>query len=90
MREPETNEACAEATEQEAVAMGADGASYAVIGRSDDEPVLYHANKSWEEAERLRQQREATTGRACYVVELAAWLANPRQVLRHAEAERFG
>jgi hypothetical protein len=70
--------------------MMAGSAGYAVVGRSEDEPVLYHANKAREEAERLCTQREATVGRPCFVIGMAAWLADPRGALRRAEAERFG
>ena len=68
-----------------------DATQYAVIGRSDrNEPTLYHLNQPSAQAERLRAQREATIGQACYVVTMAAWQANPLAALQRAEAERFG
>src|SRR5262245_36346391 len=41
---------------------------YAVIGRSENYPTLYHMNQTSVNAERLRARREAATGRPCYVV----------------------
>lgn len=70
--------------------MGAGPGRYAVIGRSEGEPVLYHADKTRDEAERLCERREAATSRPCYVISMAAWQANPREALRRAERERFG
>lgn len=68
-----------------------DAAHYAVIGRSDrNEPTLYHLNQPQDRAERLRAQRETTTGQACYVVTMAAWQTNPLAALQRAEADRFG
>ncbi len=65
-------------------------AGYAVVGRSEDDPVLYHADKARAEAKRLCSRRETATGRLCYIVGMAAWLADPRGAIRRAEAERFG
>jgi hypothetical protein len=64
------------------------GMHYAVIGRSDNYPMLYHMNHTSTDAERLRARREAATGRPCYVVAMHAWEANPRTALTAAEAER--
>jgi hypothetical protein len=61
---------------------------YAVIGRSENYPTLYHMNQTSVNAERLRARREAATGRPCYVVAMPAWEANPLTALTAAEAER--
>jgi hypothetical protein len=61
---------------------------YAVIGRSENYPTLYHMNQTPMNAERLRARREAATGRPCYVVAMPAWDANPLAALTAAEAER--
>ena len=63
---------------------------YAVIGRSENYPTLYHMNQTSVNAERLRARREAATGRPCYVVAMPAWEANPLTALTAAEAERTG
>jgi hypothetical protein len=62
---------------------------YAVIGRSENYPTLYHMNQTSVHAERLRARREAATGRPCYVVTMPAWEANPLAALTAAEAERI-
>ncbi|GEM_PF-5024088 len=62
---------------------------YAVIGESEGEPVLYHMNQKRLTAEQLRKRRETTIGRPCFVVPMAAWLADPLQALRQAEATRL-
>lgn len=64
------------------------GMHYAVIGRSENYPTLYHMNQTPTNAERLRARREAATGRPCYVVAMPAWEANPLTALTNAEAER--
>ncbi len=61
---------------------------YAVIGESEGYPTLYHMNQTWANAERLRQRREATTGRSCFVVPMRAWFANPLAALHEAVAAR--
>jgi hypothetical protein len=63
-------------------------ARYAVIGRSADQPLLYHMDLPRERAERLRERRELSTGQPCYVVTMAAWHADPMGALRGAEAAR--
>jgi hypothetical protein len=65
-------------------------ALYAVIGRSDDEPVLYHMNLSWAHADSLRVRREAATGRPCFIVPMATWHHDAGAALHRAEQERFG
>ncbi len=62
---------------------------YAVIGESEGYPVLYHMNQRPLIAEQLRKRREATVGRPCFVVPMAAWLADPLQAFRRAEAARL-
>jgi hypothetical protein len=62
---------------------------YAVIGESEGYPVLYHMNQAQPQAESLRKRREATVGRPCFVVPMAAWFADPLQALRQAEAARL-
>ncbi len=59
---------------------------YAVIGESEGYPTLYHMNQTRANAERLRQRREATTGRLCFVVPMRAWFANPLTALHEAVA----
>ncbi len=59
---------------------------YAVIGESENYPVLYHMNQKRLIAEQLRKRREAIIGQPCFVVPMAAWLADPLQALRRAEA----
>ena len=66
------------------------GVLYAVIGRSDNEPVIYHMNLPWTRADQLRVRREATTGQPCFVVPMRAWHDDPLAALRRAEQERFG
>ena len=61
---------------------------YAVIGRSENYPTLYHMNQTAVNAERLRARRETATGHPCYVVAMPAWNANPLAALTAAEAER--
>lgn len=61
---------------------------YAVIGESEGYPVLYHMNQARPQAESLRQRRQAAIGRPCFVVPMAAWLRDPLQALRRAEAAR--
>jgi hypothetical protein len=63
---------------------------YAVIGRSEGQPTLYHMNQSRVNAERLRQRREASTGQPCYIVPLADWLADALMALQQAEGTRNG
>jgi hypothetical protein len=63
---------------------------YAVIGRSDDEPVLYHMNLPWVRADSLRARREAAIGRPCFIVPMAAWHHDASAALHRAERERFG
>ena len=63
---------------------------YAVIGRSESQPTLYHMNQSPANAERLRRRREAATGQPCFVVTLAEWLANPLAAIQRAEATHRG
>ncbi|MDQ2783635.1 MAG: hypothetical protein M3Y58_01385 [Chloroflexota bacterium] len=59
---------------------------FAVIGRSEGQPTLYHMNQSPANAERLRQRREAATGQPCYVVPLAEWLEDALGALQRIEA----
>ena len=59
---------------------------YAVIGESEGYPMLYHMNQTWANAERLRQRREAATGRLWFVVPMGAWFANPLTALHEAVA----
>lgn len=61
---------------------------YAVIGRSETYPTLYHMNQTRPNAERLRQRREAAIKRPCFVVAMEAWAANPLTALQEAEAAR--
>lgn len=61
---------------------------YAVIGRSDDEPTLYHMNVPWVRADQLRARRETLTGRPCYVIPMSAWHRDPLAALQRAERER--
>lgn len=61
---------------------------YAVIGRSDTYPTLYHMNQTRPNAERLRERREAASKRPCFVVAMKEWEANPLTALREAEAAR--
>jgi hypothetical protein len=61
---------------------------YAVIGRSDADPTLYHMNLPWVRADDLRARREAATGRPCYVIPMAAWHRDPLGALQRAERER--
>jgi hypothetical protein len=63
---------------------------YAVIGRADDELILYHMNLPWVRADQLRARREMATGRPCFVVPMSAWHSNPLAALQRAERERFG
>jgi len=58
---------------------------YAVIGESEGYPVLYHMNQRPLIAEQLRKRRETTIGQPCFVVPMAAWLADPLQALHRAE-----
>jgi len=60
-----------------------------VIGESETYPVLYHMNQKRLIAEQLRKRREAVIGRPCFVVPMAAWLADPLQALRRAEASQL-
>lgn len=53
----------------------------AVIGRSEGGPVLYHTDKTRDDAELLCARRESARGRPCYVITMAAW---------QAEGECFG
>ncbi len=62
---------------------------YAVIGESEGYPVPYHMNQKPLIAEQLRKRREAIIGHPCFVVPMAAWLADPLQALRRAEAARL-
>ncbi len=62
---------------------------YAVIGESEGYPVLYHMNQKRLIAEQLRERREALISRPCFIVPMAAWLADPLQALRRAEAARL-
>jgi len=62
---------------------------YAVIGESEGEPVLYHMNQKRLIAERLRVRREVLISRPCFIVPMAAWLADPLQALRQAEGARL-
>jgi hypothetical protein len=61
---------------------------FAVVGRSEGYPTLYHMNQPRERAERLRVRREALTGQPCFVVPMVAWHADPAAALRWAEAAR--
>ncbi len=61
---------------------------YAVIGRSEGQPVLYHMNQPHKSAERLRARRQDGTGEPCYIVPMAEWYAGPLTALQRAEAER--
>jgi hypothetical protein len=61
---------------------------YAVIGRSENYPLLYHMNQPPLQAEQLRARREAATGRPCYIVTMAAWETDPRAALQAAEMVR--
>jgi len=62
---------------------------YAVIGESAGYPVLYHMNQTKTHAEKLRERREAALSQPCFIVPMAAWLADPLQALRWAEAARL-
>lgn len=70
--------------------MDTGGILYAVIGRSEGAPTLYHMNQKKVNAERLQQRRERASGEPCFVVPMAQWHANPRTALQQAEAARFG
>lgn len=61
---------------------------YAVIGRSETYPILYHMTQAGPDAERLRARREAAITRPCFVVAMGAWAANPLAALQDAEAAR--
>jgi hypothetical protein len=61
---------------------------YAVIGRSETYPILYHMNQTRPNADLLCQRREAAIKRPCFVVAMAEWAANPRTALDDAEAAR--
>jgi hypothetical protein len=61
---------------------------FAVIGRSENYPTLYHMNQTRVNAERLRARREAATGNPCYIVPMLAWNTNPLAALTAAESER--
>jgi hypothetical protein len=61
---------------------------FAVIGRSEAYPMLYHMNQTRPDAERLRQRREAAIKRPCFVVPMGEWEANPLTALQEAEAAR--
>lgn len=50
--------------------------------------MLYHMNQTKVNAEKLRKRREATISQPCFIVPMAAWLADPLQALRHAEGTR--
>ena len=63
---------------------------FAVIGRSESEPTLFHLTTTAARAEILRARREETTGAPCFVVSLDAWRVDPLGALRAAEAARFG
>ncbi len=63
---------------------------YAMIGESEGFPVLYHMNQKYLIAEQLRRRREAITGQPCFVVPMAAWLADPLGALREAQGVRGG
>jgi hypothetical protein len=63
---------------------------YAVIGESEELPILYHMNKAKVVAELLRRQREARTGQPCFVVPMADWHADPLAALRQAQGLRRG
>jgi hypothetical protein len=58
---------------------------YAVVGRSETFPTLYHLHKTKADAERLRVRREAISGQPCYVVLFAEWQADPLGTLQGAE-----
>jgi hypothetical protein len=62
---------------------------YAVIGRSEDEPILYYMNLPWVRADQLRVRCETALGRPCFVAPMSAWHMDPLAVLRRAERERF-
>ncbi len=62
---------------------------YAVIGESEGCPVLYHMDQTPLIAEQLRKRREALISRPCFIVPMAAWLADPLRALRGAEAARL-
>jgi hypothetical protein len=61
---------------------------YAVIGRSETYPILYHMNQTRPNADLLCQRREAAIKRACFVVAMGEWAANPLTALVDAEAAR--
>lgn len=62
---------------------------YAVIGESEGYPMLYHMDQTPLIAEQLRKRREALISRPCFIVPMAAWLADPLRALRGAEAARL-
>ncbi len=62
---------------------------FAVIGRSETYPVLFHMNQTGPNAERLRQRRETAIKRPCFVVAMGEWEANPLTALQEAEAARL-
>ena len=61
---------------------------FAVIGRSETYPVLFHMNQTRPDAERLCQRREAAIKRPCFVVPMGEWETNPLTALQEAEAAR--
>jgi hypothetical protein len=63
---------------------------YAVIGRSEGQPVLYHMNQPQKSAEQLRNRRAQATGQPCYIVPMADCLAGPLTALQRAESEVNG
>ncbi len=60
---------------------------YAVIGRSETYPTLYHMNQTKAAAERLRKRRADAAGQPVFVVPMADWLTNPLTAVQNAEAE---
>ncbi len=61
---------------------------YAVIGESENYPILYHMNQKQAQAEHLRKRREESINQPCFIVPMSAWLTNPLRALRQAQTER--
>ncbi len=69
--------------------MSGSGSRYAVVGRSEGDPTVYHMEQTRERAERLRERREAATGQPRSIVPLVDWQADPSGALKRAQAERL-
>jgi hypothetical protein len=68
--------------------MSEGGRLYAVVGRSESYPTVYHMDQTRERAERLRERRAAATGQPCFIVPMADWRADPGDALARAQAAR--